>query len=423
MITPRTNAYKDFEIELKNNAAEIFFRDGERKFSDKEKKFMQIYKSKEHKMIVGAAFTVNTMFSTASDTPVITNFKNLAELLPFIERQKISTSVLTIKNNTTLSEVTIDSEAFKQKFISDSWAKELENRTDLSIGLSNIQIDERQRHYYRIYEMEMKKELAEELSNYYYMKREPIWDFSTEHGLKVLDLALEISNFPEELRTAVIYYSSLKAPYHPEAIYFKYGLGDGDYEKAMERYEASDAKYSDELKYYRGVLSKYNFDSHRIDNLRFSEDEHEMLINLVEDLREHRELSVKKEFLKELNSYYDRNDEPMWNFSTEHGLKVLDLALEMKDLPEELEKAIIGWISLQAPYFPERYDFVDDSYDRGESDYEKAVERYEVNAAKFSDQLQYYHNIFFKYNFDNDRVDALNFSQYEAERLITLVRL
>ncbi|WBS74192.1 hypothetical protein PF438_14955 [Elizabethkingia meningoseptica] len=284
VITPKTKAYKDFEKEIKNTAPEIFFRDGERKFSEKEKMFMQIYKSKENQLIIGSAFTVNITFNADSETSVKNNFKNLAEVIPFIERQKINNIVLTIQNNSALTEVTIDSESSKQKFISDSWAMELENRSDLSLGLNSTQIDERQAHHYRIYEMEMKKELAEELTNYYY-----------------------------------------------------------------------------------------------------------------------------------------RKEEPMWNFSTAHGLKVLDLALEMKDFPEELEKAITGYISLQNPYFPERYDFVDDSYDRGESDYEKALERYEINAAKFSDQLQYYHNIFFKYNFNNDKVDALNFPQYETESLSTLV--
>lgn len=38
VITPKTKAYKDFEIEIKNTAPEMFFRDGERRFSNQEKK-------------------------------------------------------------------------------------------------------------------------------------------------------------------------------------------------------------------------------------------------------------------------------------------------------------------------------------------------------------------------------------------------
>ena len=36
LITPRTKAYKDFVKEMENASSEIFFKDGERKFSDQE---------------------------------------------------------------------------------------------------------------------------------------------------------------------------------------------------------------------------------------------------------------------------------------------------------------------------------------------------------------------------------------------------
>jgi hypothetical protein len=171
VITPKTKAYKDFEKEIKNTAPEIFFREGERKFSDKERKFLKIYKSKENQMIVGSAFTVNTIFNADSEISLKNNFKNLAEVVSFLERQKTNASVLIIQNNTAFTEVTVDSEASKQKFVSDSWAKELENRTDLSLGMTNTQIDEQQAHHYRNYEIETRKlgteinPLTEELHN------------------------------------------------------------------------------------------------------------------------------------------------------------------------------------------------------------------------------------------------------------------
>lgn len=48
-ITPLTNKYKNFIKEMENTPSEIFYRDGEREFSEQEKKFMQIYKYKENK--------------------------------------------------------------------------------------------------------------------------------------------------------------------------------------------------------------------------------------------------------------------------------------------------------------------------------------------------------------------------------------
>ena len=41
-ITPRTGAYQNFVREMENTSPEHFFRDGERTFTDREKKFMSI---------------------------------------------------------------------------------------------------------------------------------------------------------------------------------------------------------------------------------------------------------------------------------------------------------------------------------------------------------------------------------------------
>ena len=53
--------------------------------------------------------------------------------------------------------IVIDNAAITQKVISDLYAKELENRTDLSKGLTNTQIDEKQALHYRNYETEARK--------------------------------------------------------------------------------------------------------------------------------------------------------------------------------------------------------------------------------------------------------------------------
>ena len=42
-ITPLTKEYKDFVKEMENSSPEAFYMDGERSFTEKEKKFMQIY--------------------------------------------------------------------------------------------------------------------------------------------------------------------------------------------------------------------------------------------------------------------------------------------------------------------------------------------------------------------------------------------
>lgn len=161
LVIPRTKAYKDFVREMKTTPPEQFFRDGERKFSDREKKFMQIYKSTANQIVQGSAYTVNTIFNADTDTSVKINFKSLAEVVRFMDKQKIDGRILIIQDNQAFTEVTIVNEAAKQLYLSDSWAKELELRTDLSLGMTTSEIDERQADHFRKYEMETDRSTIE----------------------------------------------------------------------------------------------------------------------------------------------------------------------------------------------------------------------------------------------------------------------
>ena len=160
-ITPRTGAYKNFVKEMESMSPEQFFRDGERKFSDREKKFMQIYKSTANQIVQGSAYTVNTIFNADTDTSVKINFKSLAEVVRFMDKQKIDGRILIIQDNQAFTEVTIGNEAAKQIYLSDSWAKELDLRTDLSLGMTTSEIDERQADHFRKYEMETDRSTIE----------------------------------------------------------------------------------------------------------------------------------------------------------------------------------------------------------------------------------------------------------------------
>lgn len=161
LVIPRTTAYKDFVREMKTTPPEQFFRDGERKLSDREKKFMQIYKSTANQIVQGSAYTVNTIFNADTDTSVKINFKSLAEVVRFMDKQKIDGRILIIQDNHAFSEVTIGNEAAKQIYLSDSWANELELRTDLSLGMTTSEIDERQADHFRKYEMETDRSTIE----------------------------------------------------------------------------------------------------------------------------------------------------------------------------------------------------------------------------------------------------------------------
>ena len=153
VFTPKTKAYKDFENQIKSTAPEIFFRDGERKFSEQEKRFMQIYKSKESQMFQGSAYAVNSIFNSNSKALIKTDFKSFGEAVRFIDKQRTDDRFLIVQDNTDFVEVPISDEVSKQKFLSDCWAKEFQSRTDLSSGLDNRQIEEQMIYHYHKYEM------------------------------------------------------------------------------------------------------------------------------------------------------------------------------------------------------------------------------------------------------------------------------
>ncbi|MCT4122266.1 hypothetical protein HZP71_06350 [Elizabethkingia anophelis] len=68
-ITPRTVAYKNFVKQMENTSPEHFFRDGERTFTDREKKFMSIHQSMGREFIQGSNFTLKTFFNSNQDFP------------------------------------------------------------------------------------------------------------------------------------------------------------------------------------------------------------------------------------------------------------------------------------------------------------------------------------------------------------------
>ncbi|WP_426474810.1 hypothetical protein [Chryseobacterium balustinum] len=160
-IVPRTKAYKNFVKEMENTSPEQFFRDGERMFTDKERKFMSIHQSKGREVIIGSNFTLKSIFNLNPDLVIRDTFNNPAELVRFIEKQQLANKQVILQNNRESTEITISNESIKQKFLSDLWAHELEKKTDLSSGLTYTQIDEKQAHHYRNYEVEAAKMSSE----------------------------------------------------------------------------------------------------------------------------------------------------------------------------------------------------------------------------------------------------------------------
>ena len=86
------------------------------------------------------------------------NFEKTSEVIEFLDKYKFEFDKnLMLKDNLSNSKIMINNDATKFKVISDFWAKELSYKTDLSKGMSNTQIDEKQAEYYRNYEISAKK--------------------------------------------------------------------------------------------------------------------------------------------------------------------------------------------------------------------------------------------------------------------------
>lgn len=180
-IVPRSKAYKNFVKEMENTSPEQFFQDGERMFTDKEKKFMSIHQSKGREVIIGSNFTLKTIFHSNPDLVIRDTINNTAELVRFIEKQQLVNKQLILQNNRQSTEIIISNELIKQKFLSDLWAQEFEKETDLSSGLTYTQIDEKQAHHYRNYKVEAAKLSLEGI-----------------HQIEMTDLEENADFFPDE---------------------------------------------------------------------------------------------------------------------------------------------------------------------------------------------------------------------------------
>ncbi|GEM53023.1 hypothetical protein EB1_28130 [Empedobacter brevis NBRC 14943 = ATCC 43319] len=158
-VTIRTKAYKDFVKAMENTSPKHFFRDDEKQFTEKEKKFLHIYRSREGELIEDSNFSVKIQVDLKQDLLAVTrHFNKASEMVHFIDEQQLgSKKMMIVQNNIKFTEATFDNEASKQKYLSDLWAKEFTTPTELSKGLTTTQIDEKQAYHYRKYEAEAKK--------------------------------------------------------------------------------------------------------------------------------------------------------------------------------------------------------------------------------------------------------------------------
>ncbi|HFK5512609.1 TPA: hypothetical protein ACGZ9U_003554 [Elizabethkingia anophelis] len=173
--------------------------------------------------------------------------------------------------------VVIDNAAITQKVISDLYAKELENRTDLSKGLTNTQIDEKQALHYRNYETEARKlGMFREISDLYLDQIQNAKNMDPFAIARASDLYNTLSEnqkieYIDSLET-LLYYDSHDNQVSPEELENFLEKVKSDLEYGAPELEKMSSQDLEEIMMYK--LTKYNeitnhstsyLESHKID--------------------------------------------------------------------------------------------------------------------------------------------------------------
>lgn len=155
-ITPLTKEYKDFIHEMENTPSEIFYRDGERRFTEQERKFMQIYEQKQPKI------SAHYMMARQENpiTGLLTNEvagKSLADknyLYLFDEGTK-NTIEAYLKTQPNLEPIELTSKDYL------AISNVLEKEKNLGIELSSEKREKIVSLYYELYQAKEKQELKQ----------------------------------------------------------------------------------------------------------------------------------------------------------------------------------------------------------------------------------------------------------------------
>ncbi|BBQ08795.1 hypothetical protein [Elizabethkingia anophelis] len=109
-----------------------------------------------------------------------------------------------------------------------------------------------------------------------------------------------------------------------------------------------------------------------------------------------------------LDRHYEDEGESMFIFKHPQSIKTLELALFLQNANEVLKEEIISYIFLDPPREPDRYNFVDDSYDRGESYYLEAKAKYKIDKQNYDLLIEKAYSVFDQHDFDIHMIHESN---------------
>ncbi|WP_312304111.1 hypothetical protein [Chryseobacterium sp.] len=216
-ITPITRAYKDFAKEKENLSPEHFFQDGERIFTAREIKFLEILEYRNSKNKVHASYH---------------------EKKDSVRREETAKDIRSVPVKDNLSfDPSVRNNVMQENF-----------------GIAEIR------------ESKL-SELKDMLTRYYENEQESMFDFAHPKSIKTLELALFLQNADERLKKEVLTYICMEPPLRPDFYDFRddsYDRGESFYNAAKDRYQSEQEIYDLSIKKAYSLFDQYNFDIHMI---------------------------------------------------------------------------------------------------------------------------------------------------------------
>lgn len=390
--------YKGFINEMKNSSPELFFMDGERKFSNKEQNFLRIYDKEKVRVIPVTQNEIQEYYSKIHEldsNAFVALFpkEQLNSIPDYIEGiflDKIDKVNLLINNYPVLYDegkdftFIVDNNGYLKKHtMRDENLPEGRSIQEFlkieNVFFKEIQLD--------VVEAEMKNFRPTYLEEKNKVEIIPATEEQklqySQHidGKEFNDMP--IVDFPEFSKTQL---NSV-----PDIID---GIPVTEYEKKMI------------------LLDSFEFSASNNWSSTFSIDENNKLIEKYHDVDSNNEVfEIKKHISKEdvmyvhqndkelknenkemvttlpivkekleslaekLNNYYDQIAESMWNFNHKEGKEILEFVMNLKEYPDNVKNMVLDYLILDPPVKPDFHDYTDNIYD-GERLFDEAIEKY-----------------------------------------------
>ena len=410
IIIPKTQAYKNFIKEMERTPTERWMMDGERKFTEKEEKFLQIY---DHKN--GNKANMNPSRFVVLENDKRHHFPNFAETVKFIEKIDFSNSkTYVVQDRQNDLQLNINKLIDKHKLLADLYAKELTQKTDLSSGMTKTQIDEKQAYHFRNYEIEAKRlgieitpfiEIGKTKLDIQNKASEIVNILNNSKKTLMLDASTPgIAGSITEIDSPESLVKNLERHFIPEGYNKSIFMRPyGEHSKPPIFHTTDEGLKNEFVSSLKEILNGRNLSAIRPDiSHEFSKDQIQ-------------ELSTK------LQTHYDKNEIPGYNFNENVTKNILPAAIEIAKMDEGLKNTVLSYIQTFPPYYPQQADFRDDSYDRGESDYQKSLFEYNnVTEPEYSSKLNSLSRTLEASNINVSNLPEME-SQFEAHYFSELV--